>query len=89
MIESSKLELVFRAIGIILLIASCVHVFRESKGDRRIGKPWLHVISCALILWPLSYLFWLFLWPGKLRQKLFGSEEERAQEWARQKLKEK
>lgn len=46
----------------------------------------MHTLACLIIMWPLSYLFWLFWWPGKLRQKLFDSDEARARKWARQYL---
>jgi tellurite resistance protein TehA-like permease len=62
----------------VLLLASCTHVFIESARNRRIGHPVLHALMCAIVLWPLPYLLWLFWWPGALRQKLFGSDRERA-----------
>ena len=86
--EQTNIHPVRLAIGLLLLIASCVHVFRQSVRDRRIGHPWRHTLSCALIAWPLCYVYWLFLWPGTLRQKLFGSDEERALKWAKRKLSE-
>jgi hypothetical protein len=65
-----------------------VHVYRQSRKDARIGHPWLHVCMVMLVLWPLSYLFWLLWWPGALRQALFGSDRKRAEEWARRRLEE-
>jgi hypothetical protein len=61
---------------LILCLASCIHVFLDSKHDLHIGHPWMHSIMCA-ILWPLPYVLWLFLWPGKLRQAIFGSDRDR------------
>jgi len=78
---------IFLMIQTLLLILSCVHVFLESKNSRRIGHPWVHTLSCALIAWPLCYLYWIFWWPGTLRQKIFGSDEEQAKTWAKQKLR--
>ena len=62
--------------------ATIIHVFWDSKHDARIGHPWMHAIMCAVIIWPIPYLCWLFWWPGKLRQKFFGSDERKAQRWA-------
>jgi len=70
-------DLTAMAIGAILVFASCCHVFAESKNDPRIGHPWLHAMLCFLAFWPLPYLCWLFWWPGKLRQALFGSDKSR------------
>ena len=67
---------------LVIQIASIIHVFWDSKHDAKIGHPWMHAIMCAIIIWPIPYLCWLFWWPGKLRQKLFGSDEKRAQLWA-------
>ena len=63
-------------IYLILCLASCIHVFLDSKRDRHIGHPWMHAIMCA-ILWPLPYILWLLWWPGKLRQVIFGSDSDR------------
>jgi hypothetical protein len=41
---------------------------------------------CALVVWPLPYLLWLFWWPGKLRQALFGSDRDKAEQWARERM---
>jgi hypothetical protein len=53
-----------------MLMASCIHVFIDSVRDRRIGHPWMHALMCAIVVWPLAYIFWLFWWPGKLRQAI-------------------
>jgi len=71
-----------------LLVASLIHVFIESSRDRRIGNPWLHVGLTLFVFWPFSYLFWIFLWPGSLRQAIFGSDRERARKRARAMLDE-
>ena len=73
-------------VWIALILASCVHVFIDSKNDRRIGHPWIHSIMCLVVLWPLVYVLWLFWWPGKLRQAVFGSEKSRAEKWAQKRL---
>ena len=87
--ENKYANPIYMTIGIFLLIASCIHVFRDSKKDPRIGDPWMHTLACLIIMWPLYYLFWLFWWPGKLRQKLFGSDEAHARKWARQQFNQK
>lgn len=84
---TTKIHPVLFATAMLLFVASCTHVYRQSAHDRRVGHPWMHAISCALIAWPLSYLYWLFLWPGTLRQKVFGSDEAHARKWAERKLR--
>lgn len=74
------------AIWAILVFASCCHVFADSKRDSKIGHPWRHAMMCAFVLWPVPYLCWLFWWPGRLRQVLFGPDKRRAQRWAEQQL---
>jgi len=81
-----ELYLPYRIVGVILLIASCIHVYVDSKRDPRIGRPWRHALMCALIAWPLPYLLWLFWWPGKVRQALFGSDRDKADQWARRQM---
>jgi len=76
----------YKIAGLILLIASCIHVFLDSKRDPQIGHPWRHALMCALVVWPLPYLLWLFWWPGKLRQALFGSDRDKAEQWARERM---
>ena len=75
--SESPADLTTIVIWLILLVASCIHVFIDSKRDRHIGRPWMHAIMCA-ILWPLPYILWLLWWPGKLRQSIFGSDKDRA-----------
>jgi len=74
---------------VILVLASSVHVFLQSKRDRRIGYPLRHALMCAIVLWPLSYLCWIFWWPGNLRQAMFGSNRDSAHEWARSLIEER
>lgn len=81
-----KPYLQYKIIGGILLIASCIHVFVDSKRDPKIGHPWRHALMCALVAWPLPYLLWLLWWPGKLRQALFGSDRDKADQWARRRI---
>ena len=70
-----------------LALASAVHVFTDSRRGRRIGHPWAHALMCLIVLWPFVYLLWLFWWPGKVRQAIFGSDKLWARRWAERKLK--
>ena len=72
-----------------LSIASSLHVFCESSRDRRIGNRWWHVGINYLVCWPLSYLCWVFWWPGSLRQSMFGTDRDRARQWARDMIEKK
>ena len=78
---------ILNLIWLALMIASCVHVGMDSSRERRIGHPFMHVMMCLVVCWPLTYILWLFCWPGKLRQKLFGSDREKAQRWAANQLR--
>ena len=71
----------FHIVWVILILASCIHVFVDSKRDPRIGSPWLHAWMCAIVVWPLPYILWLFWWPGKLRHAIFGSGKRRTTRW--------
>ena len=55
----------------------------ESSRCKRIGHPWRHVLMNLIVCWPLPYLCWILWWPGSLRQAIFGSDREKAKEWAR------
>jgi len=76
-------------VWIALQFASLVHVFRESSRDKRIGNRWWHVGMNLLVCWPLPYLCWVFWWPGSLRQAMFGSDREKAHQWARNLIEER
>jgi transposase len=80
-----QVTLLVRLVWLLLVLAACVHVFIVSRKDPRIGHPWRYAIMCFMV-WPLSYLCWLFWWPGKLRQALFGSDKVRAEKWAQRRL---
>ena len=60
-----------------LYVASLVHVFWESMTKQHVGYPFMHVVMCALVVWPFAYLWWIIWWPGSLRQLLFGSDKRR------------
>ena len=68
---------VVTVIRLLALLASLVHVFVQSRRNKRVGYPVLHTLMVALVIWPISYLCWILWWPGSLRQWLFGSDEER------------
>jgi len=74
---------IWQAILIVLYLVNLTHVFMQSKRDKRIGYPIRHTFMVAIILWPLGYLFWILMWPGNLRQAIFGTDEEKAQKWVK------
>ena len=49
-----------------LFVASLIHVFVESL--RRRDMAIIHTLMVALVIWPISYLFWILWWPGSLRK---------------------
>ncbi len=71
----------------LLMLATFIHVFRDSMKDPRIGHPWMHALMCVIVIWPLPYLCWLLWWPGKLRQRLFGSDRERIRKKVQRELR--
>jgi hypothetical protein len=48
---------------LLLLLASCIHVYVCSARDPRAGDPWMHV-ALLIPVWPLSYGLWLIWWLG-------------------------
>jgi len=62
---------------LVLYVASLVHVALESTRNKRVGRPVLHTLMVAIVLWPMSYLCWILWWPGSFRQALFGSDADR------------
>lgn len=66
---------IIRAIWLIAVVASLVHVYRQSR--RMHDGPIRHTLMVALCAWPLGYLCWVLWWPGSLRQWFLGSDEER------------
>ena len=56
-------------IVLILWIASLVHVGIQSVKYKRVGRPFWHIAMVGLVIWPISYLIWLFYWPGILRKR--------------------
>ena len=80
-------ESILRLIVVIAYVACLVHVFVESKRDKRVGAPVRHTLMNAL-LWPLAYLCWILWWPGSLRQWLLGLDEDRIRERVRRRFAE-
>ncbi len=62
---------------LVVYVATLAHVLVESVRDKRVGSPFVHVFLVAVVAWPLGYLLWILVWPGRLRQWLFGSDAER------------
>ena len=62
----------------VLWFASLVHVGMQSQKHKRIGRPIWHILIVGFFLWPISYLVWLFYWPGLLGK---SKEELKSEEW--------
>jgi hypothetical protein len=86
MIIEDQVTLIVRLVCLLPFVAACMHVFIVSRNDPRIGHPWRYALNCFMV-WPVAYLCWLFWWPGKMRQALFGSDKVRAEKWAQRRLK--
>ena len=61
---------------VVFAVLSSVHIRRQSE---RIGIElrW-YDLTGALLLFPLYYLFWLFIWPGALRRSIDDLEIAKA-----------
>jgi hypothetical protein len=82
MIDCQHFFDLYRLLLIAVYVVSLIHVFIQSKNDKHVGYPIRHTLMVAIVLWPLGYLFWVLMWPGCLRQAIFGTDEEKAQKWA-------
>jgi len=77
-------NLIITIVWLAAYLSSLIHVFIDSKNDKNVGFPIRHTLMISLVIWPISYLCWIFWWPGKLRQAIFGSDKEKAQRWAQE-----
>jgi len=81
--DNSTETIMITLIMILINIATSIHIGIQSSRNKRIGNTFWHVGMNLLVGWFLVYPLWLFVWPGQLRQYLFGNDRDKAQKWAR------
>ncbi len=64
------------ALWFFLAIMSAIHIHRQSERIG-VGVRWYDMTG-AVLLFPLYYLFWLFIWPGSLRRSIDELEDAKA-----------
>jgi uncharacterized membrane protein len=72
--ESTTINPIF----IILWIASLIHVGVQSVKNKRVGRPFWHIVLVGLVMWPVGYFLWVFYWPGMLVK---SKEQLESEEW--------